>query len=106
MRLSREGWHRNHGEFDLFKRPLKEATVESSDVAIGYDEMIIQPWDVAEGRPNAETVQIKFRVDTSNRPLNGEYLLRLTLSRKDIALLARESLKSASGKTIFAALSV
>lgn len=104
MKITREGWHRNHGEHPLAERALSEARLGEDGDAIGYDEWLLTVSSAAEDRRGAGRVNLLFRVDTSDRPMNGEYLLRASFSRQDLALMFAKSLRGVSFEAAIAEL--
>lgn len=89
MRLVCSGWHRNHGQHTLFTGQLSDAAVKLGNGPIGYNEVQIVLSEVPPERRHGGTVGVNFRIDTRNSPLNGEYLMSLTLGKADILRLFR-----------------
>ena len=89
MIVSCEGWNRNHGTRTLFSRPLAEAETAVGRGPIGYESIKVETPEINRGS-FAGQVAVRFRID-ARRPLNGEYLMSVVLSKKDVALLAKSS---------------
>jgi hypothetical protein len=91
MRIKVEGWHRNHGERELFVGQLADAKVTVGPGEIAYEGVHLQLSEDPPTRPRGGRVIARFRIDTRAAPLNGEYLMSVVLGKKDIAKLYKSA---------------
>jgi hypothetical protein len=91
VRIKVEGWHRNHGERELFVGQLADAQITVGPGEIAYEGLQLQLSPDPPTRPSGGRVIARFRIDTREAPLNGEYLMSVILGKKDIAKLYRSA---------------
>ena len=91
MRIKVEGWHRNHGEREIFVGQLADAQVTVGPGEIGYEGVQLQLSADPPMRPSGGRVIARFRIDTRSTPLNGEYCMSVILGKKDIATLYKSA---------------
>ena len=91
MRIKVEGWHRNHGERELFVGQISGASVSVGPGTTAYDGIHLELSDESPTRPRGGRIITRFRVDTRGAPINGEYLMSIQMGKKDIATLYRKA---------------
>ena len=84
MRVSVEGWRRNHGQIELFTGRLSAARVDREITAYSHDEIQIEARSPSDDSA-PEMVTISKRITVR---LTGDYLMKVKLSKTDVAFLA------------------
>ena len=83
MRIKVRGWNRNHGWREIFASPLVDASHSNGDDDVPNTGVNIETSDRGYDRPNGGRAVLNFRLDLT-QPLNGEYMMSITLSKRDI----------------------
>jgi hypothetical protein len=87
MKLAASGWRRDHGENVIVEKDLATAKVGLFDTYSRSETYITSVPDIARGyRGNGQEASVAIRFN-SKIVLNGDYLVRLTLTKEDIGTL-------------------
>lgn len=93
MKIRVRGWGRNFGWRELFAARLRESVHSTDDADVPATGVSIETRPQRAG--NASNVNLFFKVSIS-RPLNGDYIFEIGLSKTDIARLYKISMADAS----------
>ncbi len=87
MKLAASGWRRDHGENVIAEKDLATARVGLFDTYSRSETYISSVPDMARGyRGDGQEASVAIRFN-SKIALNGDYLVRLTLTKDDIGTL-------------------